>query len=156
MTKHNLPLSQRLESNSERITESGCQIWTASLNSRGYGHLRVNGIMQRAHRLSFQLNKGAIPKDGIICHKCDTPSCINPDHLFMGSHADNMEDRNKKKRQAFGERNAASVLCEADVLCIKIRLKDGDSHRAIAKDYSVSKSTITWISLGKTWRHLNG
>lgn len=76
----------------------GCWIWQGGKNKDGYGAATVNGKYINAHRLSFKLNIGEIPKGMFVCHTCDTPSCINPEHLFLGTHEDNMKDMKKKGR----------------------------------------------------------
>ena len=76
----------------------GCWIWLGSCDERGYGYLRFNGRNQRAHRASYETVNGPIPSGLSICHKCDTPSCVNPDHLFAGTQRDNLRDASAKKR----------------------------------------------------------
>lgn len=80
------------------VTESGCWLWMNSSNSNVYGRLYFNGHMWLAHRLSYETFVGEIGDKMLICHKCDTPSCINPDHLFQGTMKDNMQDASKKGR----------------------------------------------------------
>jgi hypothetical protein len=89
----------RFESRYEPITESGCWIWTAHLNKDGYGIPSTNGKHVLAHRLSWIKHRGQIPKGFIVCHKCDVTSCVNPDHLFLVTHQDNIKDKIKKVRQ---------------------------------------------------------
>lgn len=81
---------------------SECWVWIAGLYPDGYGQFR----QQRAHRVSWGLHKGKIPKGKFICHHCDNPSCVRPSHLFVGTHQDNMEDRNRKGRQSKGSRHS--------------------------------------------------
>lgn len=85
------------------VTESGCWLWLnfcySSHNALdGYGQLRVNGVLTSSHRFSWEIHNGPIPDGMIICHKCDTPSCVNPDHLFLGTLSDNMQDAMQKGR----------------------------------------------------------
>lgn len=82
------------------VTEAGCWLWLGSPNGTGYGRIYIHGKPVMAHRLSYQIKHGSIPAGKIVCHKCDTPSCINPDHLFMGTHKDNSRDMVAKKRHA--------------------------------------------------------
>ncbi len=88
---------ERLKKRS-RVDVSGCVLWTAAKEPRGYGNIRWRGRMWRAHRLSWVAARGPIPDGLLVCHKCDVPSCINPDHLFLGTHQDNSDDKIKKGR----------------------------------------------------------
>lgn len=160
MTRNNpvspdMPLDERLEFYSERITESGCQIWTGALRPNGYGYLRFQSENISAHRASYTLAKGKIPENMFVCHTCDNRSCINPDHLFLGSHKDNMSDMTKKERQAKGIDHGGAKLTEEDVLIIKKRIKAGDTQPEIANDYNVLRAAISKIVTKRTWRHLN-
>ena len=82
--------------NYEIVTETGCWIWMGCVNREGYGQVSVDGRLQRAHRVFFGLDK--IPKGMLVCHKCDVPSCVNPDHLFLGTQTDNILDMMSKGR----------------------------------------------------------
>lgn len=97
-------LKERFEAKFIPVTESGCWLWEATAHSRGYGLIHTGrkltkAHMEFAHRFSYELYKGHRPsREEEVCHKCDVPSCVNPDHLFLGSHADNMLDMAKKNR----------------------------------------------------------
>ena len=80
------------------VPESGCLLWEGCFTSDGYGQLKVKGKMMKAHRVSWELHKGPIPGGLQVCHKCDTPACVNPDHMFIGSDKDNTQDAIKKGR----------------------------------------------------------
>lgn len=87
-----------IEANSEFVTECGCLIWTGRIDQHGYGRICVDGREMGAHRASWVLTKGPIPSGLHALHRCDTPPCINPDHLFLGTPADNVADMIRKQR----------------------------------------------------------
>lgn len=91
-------LSDRLYSKIERDPLTGCFNWTASKHRSGYGQIKVSKKTLLAHRVSYQLHYGVDPLELNVCHKCDNPSCINPQHLFLGTHTDNMQDMVRKGR----------------------------------------------------------
>ena len=93
---------EHLEKRSEKIPIAGCWLWTGAKKKDGYGNIRYKDQVWIAHRLSYQIFRGDIPKDGLVLHKCDVPSCINPHHLFLGSAEDNMQDMVKKGRKRGG------------------------------------------------------
>ena len=95
-------LHERIEENIERITESGCWVWMGYINKLGYGRFRVNGKKVLAHRAAYEEYKEKIPDDKIACHDCDNPSCVNPEHIFIGTHQDNHDDAIKKGRKDMG------------------------------------------------------
>ena len=90
------------------VPEAGCWLWTRSVDSGGYGMIRVQGIQIGAHRLSYITHRGPIPAGMMVCHKCDTPLCINPDHLFLGTALDNFRDMQRKGRGKGSSRRAAN------------------------------------------------
>lgn len=89
---------ERLLAKSEYITESGCLIWLGSTNNDGYGRMRTNSIKHGTHRLMWEAKNGPIPDGLCVLHRCDVPSCININHLFLGTHKDNVQDAIKKGR----------------------------------------------------------
>ena len=88
---------------SKIIKSNSCWIWSASKDKKGYGNFR-NIKMERAHRFSYETYKGPIPEDMYVCHSCDVPSCVNPDHLWLGTAKDNSQDRDKKGRHNCGNK----------------------------------------------------
>lgn len=110
-----------------------------------------------AHRLSWELFRGTIPTGAHVLHKCDTPACVNPDHLFLGTHSENMADmvRKGRSRGAVGVRNGSARLSEDDVREIRrVYALGGVSIRQIARRHGVSFGTIQELLAGKAWRHV--
>ena len=151
------PLEERFHAKYAIDEKSGCWIWTAVLNDKGYGMIglpRTNRIA-RAHRVSWQLHKGDIPTGLYVLHRCDTPSCVNPEHLFVGTLKDNAQDMVNKGRDFRpdnrGERATWHKLTEEQALdCLTRRM----SARKFAIMYGVSRSAVQRIWEGKNWRHL--
>jgi hypothetical protein len=139
------------------IDRSGdCWEWTASKFKSGYGIFTINKKPFRAHRIAFTLYKMPSIPDGLhVLHKCDNPSCVNPDHLFLGTHQDNMTDMCKKGRHVTnplkGETAVNSKLTDDQVKSIK---KDTRLQRIIAAEYGVHQVLISRIKTGKAWVHV--
>jgi len=118
------------------------------------GHGRIDGI--RAHRYSYELANGPIPDGSLVCHSCDNPLCVNPRHLWLGSHTDNMDDMMTKGRSAFGERSGTAVLSEADVYEMKraYLIVGGVTQQELADRYGISRPQVSHIMTGKQWAHV--
>lgn len=95
----------RLDFKSVVNVETGCIEWTGARQKAGYGALNLDGEVKATHRLSYETNVGPIPTGMFVCHKCDNPSCINPEHLFLGTNEDNVEDMRQKGRAAWAKRD---------------------------------------------------
>lgn len=136
--------------NYQPVTESGCWLWMGR-TSGGYGvaPLGARGAKKYAHRLFYEAHVGPIGDGTVICHRCDTPSCVNPDHLFLGTVQDNNHDRMKKGRY-LGTWNGRAILTEQEVREIR-DLQGGMSQIAIGKHYGVSQQTISEICRRKIW-----
>lgn len=136
-----------------------CWIWKGAKNKKGYGWIRFNNGGFRAHRLSYLLYKGDIPKDNTyhgvcVLHKCDNPSCVNPEHLFLGSNSDNVKDMVVKMRNTIGERNGCAKLTSKDVLNIRKLNKERISGRDLANKYNISETTVSQIIHKTRWKHI--
>ncbi len=140
----------------------GCHIWTGCKKRRGYGAIGVDGKMKLAHRLSWQIHHGPIPKgDGAhgmcVLHKCDRPECVNPDHLFLGDHKANMADKTAKGRNR-GLRGAShprSKLTDQDVYEIRGRVASGEPRHSVAECFGITYATVGKIVTGRRWGHLS-
>lgn len=142
-----------IEDRSIPVPESGCWLWLA-FGPRGYGVMSLGrkGQKMGAHRMAWALANGPIPDDMFICHKCDTPPCVNPDHLFVGTALDNMRDRADKGR-CNGEWNGRCKLTNAEVLKIREYGKVVN-HDDLGLSYGLSRRSVTDICRGVTWTHL--
>jgi hypothetical protein len=128
---------------------SGCWLWTG--NASKYGHFQANGVQTLAHRVSWMIHHGGIPKGMFVCHKCDTPLCVNPAHLFLGTQKDNMGDAKVKGRYEFGEQRWNSKLTKQQVLEIR---QDYRSSHIIASEYGISASHVRNIKHNRLWRSI--
>jgi len=161
-------IKDRIDRNSVPVTESGCWLWTGALKGKslvkGYGNMtigsRKDGTRRTisAHRACYIAYYGDINNGLFVCHSCDTPSCVNPNHLFLGTHQDNVDDREMKGRNNLSgigkkhENHPSAKLNWGQI--IKIRLsyeKLGFTQQVIADDFNVSRSAIKDIVNYKTW-----
>lgn len=153
------PVKERLKRNSVLNLRTGCIEWIGSLRN-GYGRLivgsRIDGSRrsESAHRASYKAYKGDIPDGLFVCHKCDNPKCINPDHLFLGTRQDNVDDREAKGRNktgnTYGESHPKSKLNWAAVDSIR-KLSDQHTQSELATIYGVSREAIKDVIAKKTW-----
>lgn len=138
---------------------TGCWLWTGPTNPRGYGMTAALAKGKRrsssAHRASYEIHRGPIPAGMHVLHRCDVRLCVNPGHLFLGTNADNVADRQAKGRQSKGERQGFAKLTEADVLAIR-RLGRSVSQRKIAAQFGVDSTVVSRILRRHTWKHLPG
>lgn len=131
-----------------------CWLWRGAEIANGYGRFKLNGSRISANRVSYALFNGSVPAGQFVCHTCDNPRCVRPDHLFLGSPADNAADRGAKGRHAHGERSGTARLTVGQVLEIDGALGSGQPHGAIADRYGVSKRTVQKIKSRANWAHL--
>ena len=134
--------------------ERGCLPWLACKDTGGYGQIAVFRIRVPAHRLSWMLEYGEIPKGMFVCHHCDNPGCVNPSHLFLGDQTANMRDRKEKGRygSAAGERNPNAKLTALDVEQIRASCVDVATRKAAAARFGVSETLIRSIVKRLVWR----
>jgi len=136
-----------------------CWGWKASVNNGGYGQVHRKGIAGKAHRISYELHYGKIPKNAHICHTCNNPICSNPRHLYAGNQLSNTRDMIKAGTMHYfpvykGEECGNSKLTAKEVKEIKKKLKEGLNCREIAEIYNVGQVNISAINTRKTWKHL--
>lgn len=136
-----------------RFDPSGCWIWNGGRGHFGHGrfHLTTRKPYKivAAHRLAYWMHNGPIQAGLIVCHRCDNPQCVNPNHLFLGTHKDNADDMRAKGRARYGCNGKLNI---AKVQDIKRRLAAGDRHKDIAADHAISDQTVWLISSGRLWR----
>jgi hypothetical protein len=138
--------------------EKECWQWLSGKQNNGYGVFWFNKKNIKSHRFAWISTFCEIPKGLYICHKCDNPGCVNPAHLFLGTPADNMKDKQNKgrakghtKKINIGENNPKAKLTEKDIISIR---NDNRKQIIIAKEYGVHKTTISQIKNYKCWKNL--
>lgn len=133
---------------------SGCWLWTASCAGQmGYGQIKLpkQRKQEYAHRISYLLYKGIIPERHQVCHTCDNPKCVNPDHLFVGTSADNHADMKAKWRHLYGEKNGNAKLTLEQVEQIRQMLKANIPQRTVGKAFGVHQTAISKINVRIHW-----
>lgn len=158
MSRPTTDFATRFWAKVKRAGPDDCWNWQGSrcgLHAE-YGQTFYNGHRLTAHRGAWLLSTGTLPLPRLeVCHSCDNPLCCNPSHLWIGTHKQNMEDKAAKGRSnvPFGSNTGNSKLSEFEVAQIKRLLKSGLSQRKIAKQFSVSQPTISYIKNGLHWTH---
>lgn len=148
LKKHNINVKAKRPTPEERLKEkikvnpeTGCWEWQGLLNRYGYGKIKVNGRCWTTHRLSYVLNVGDIG-DSMVCHRCDVRHCVNPNHLFLGSHIDNMSDMRMKSRQAKGEKHPNFKVNESTKKKMIELRSQGFNGREIAETLGIGETTV--------------
>lgn len=166
-----MPLSfeQRFWSKVKIASPDECWEWQGAINSSGYGSFRKGNKICGAYRVSWELTYGEIPNDILVCHKCDNPPCVNPNHLFLGTYRDNAVDRSMKGRSSkligkyshehpektYGERNGRAKLTTQDVLNIRNEYVEGSiTQQELSEQYGVARTVISYIIHRKIWKHI--
>lgn len=141
----------------DRHGPCGCWIWMAA-KSGGYGSVGARGKIRKAHRESYECLHGPGSADGMhVRHLCDVPACVNPAHLELGTHADNMRDKVDRGRQSRlpGEQHGRAKLTEGDVRTIRTAFGDGGvTVTALARQFGVGRSAIGRIVRCESWKHI--
>lgn len=137
--------------------QESCWIWNGQKGRVfGYGQIKLDGRVQRTHRVMWESINGPIPDGMCVCHKCDVQRCVNPDHLWLGTRADNNADKLAKGRgnMPHGRYHHRAKLTEDNVRAIKAALARNQTKKSIARQYGVSSATIRGIVRGDTWKHV--
>jgi len=146
----------RLKLFSSAYLKSETNCWISSLTPSGkYPQLQVKSKLLMASRIAYSLMIGMVSINLFVCHKCDNPRCINPNHLFLGSAQDNSNDMIRKGRQNIGINNPMAQLTEEQVKNIKQRINNGETNSSIAQNFPVNHKLISKIRTGKRWGHIN-
>lgn len=149
-----VPLADRFFGAVGTKTEGGCVLWSGAVTRDGYGIIGSGGNLSKcllASRVSYELMVGKIPAGLHVLHRCDNPRCINPIHLFVGSHAENMADKVKKGRHARGERIGHAKLTGQQISAIRERYSGGEFQASLAAEFGVSQSAISLIVSRRRW-----
>lgn len=137
-----------------------CWVWTGAKGAWGYGRLTVKAQRKLAHRFSFEIANGPIPKGMFVLHRCDNPSCVRPDHLRMGTPKENTQDMYVRRRAALmgpkGESNSHAKLTEAQVIQIRNRFSRGELIVRMAAEFGMDVTSVSKIVNGRSWRHVGG
>lgn len=163
MPRSLLTIEEKLRTRS-KPSSTGCVLWFGDTKENGYGIVRVGKLRKYAHRAAWESKFGAIPEKMCVCHKCDVRNCINPDHLFLGTLADNLADMRAKGRGMsaathpgcclYGENHNRAKLTEIQAVEILRRITAGENGAALAREFGVSVSTTSLIRRRRIWRHL--
>jgi hypothetical protein len=170
-------LQERVWGDLDTSDPEACWEWTKRLSPTGYGTVAIRSRPVRAHRLAWELTHGPIPAGLFVCHRCDNRRCVNPAHLFLGTHRENMADMVRKGRAATGDRSSLNLypwlrarfrpnqhaqgerhgshkLRAEDVRAIRALRRGGMIYRLIAERFGVSIATTAKIVSGDLWKHV--
>jgi hypothetical protein len=141
------------------LKTDSCWLWQGSVNNKGYGEIKARDAVYYVHRYSWEIHRGSIPDKLCVLHICDTPTCVNPEHLFLGTQADNMRDMYAKGRDyrgpktTIGEKHGMAKLTEEEVRTLRSYPK-GTSPTLLADKFGISLTHVWQVRSRKVWRHI--
>lgn len=133
---------------------SGCWEWTGHRDKYGYGHVSHQRRNCLAHRVAYILTHGAADPSLLVCHRCDNRACVRPEHLFLGTHEDNMADSVRKGRSCYGERNANARLTDRQAREARRLYWEGESLGHLSRTFGISQQNMYRLCMGQRWKHL--
>lgn len=147
-------LMERVERLSIPEPNSGCWLWTASYGTLGYPQINYRGKTKKVSRLVYEAFYDVSPGDLFVCHKCDTPACVNPSHLWLGTPSQNSMDRSRKGRgrNQDGEKHHNAILTAKQAKAI---FDDPRTQTEIAKDFGVSRTAVSLIKIKTRWKSIH-
>ena len=148
-----MELSERFWSKVDRRGPADCWPWLGAVKNNGYGNVFVDGKTRMAHQVAFELSVGSIPLGAYVLHSCDNRRCVNPRHLRLGDHDENMRDMVERRRSSSGSHRWNAKLSEEEVLAIRAAAEKLSPFK-LAKQLGMPESTIRQIALRKRWIHL--
>ena len=154
MGRHRIDSNHKFWLKTDKQSDDACWIFLGATDKDGYGQFWDGDIqlMTRAHQFSAKIHLGDCPKGMCVCHTCDNPSCVNPNHLFYGSALDNQKDKMTKNRQTKGESQGHSKLTNNQIEQIKARANE--NYKVLCKEFNLVPSTIYRIWHNQSWKHI--
>lgn len=159
MAKAPIPIKDRLLARVNRDAPGGCWLWQASVQRNGYGQIGgggKSGGMKNTHRVSWEVHRGPIPEKMQVLHKCDVKTCVNPDHLFLGTQADNLRDMDAKgRRRTVAVKGEAHYAARLTAEIIRAIRSDPRAQTVIAADYGITQPYVSAIKKRKKWQSVD-
>jgi hypothetical protein len=153
---HHFLQDEKLEFYIKKNDLTNCWEWLRNTNNKNYGMICHKGKMRLAHRVFYEKYKNEIPRGMNVCHSCDNSKCCNPEHLFLGTQADNVHDMENKKRdnKSKGEKHFKAKISKKEVMEVRKKFNEGTTIREVYHLFNYSYQTIYYICINKTWKHL--